>query len=167
MTLFGWRRVLVWISLIAAATLALAFAAERTLYFAQEEVSHTHAFDEWTSPFSPGSTADLAIVSNKLSETVEVLEPVALSGLALLVLVGLLVQKFDRTGRLDAWLTKAPPVSDRPVPVWNRDVPGPVLGLSAILGLGSFSVVALYIYYPAPKEAFAEIIASAQRPWLP
>ena len=41
----------------------------------------------------------------------------------------------------------------------QRNVPGPVLGLVALLGgLVVFSVVALYIYYPAPKEAFEEIL---------
>jgi uncharacterized protein len=73
------------------------------------------------------------------------------------VLVGLLVRKFDRGGRLEAWLTKTPPASNRPASVWNRDVPGPVLGLTALVILVVFSVVALFIYYPAPKEAFDEI----------
>ena len=84
--------------------------------------------------------------------------PVLMIGLAFLLLVGLLVRKLDRRGRLEAWLTKAPPVSERPASVWNRDVPGPVLGVIALLGLIVFSVVALYIYYPAPKEAFDEIV---------
>src|SRR2546421_6231072 len=47
MGLFGGRRVLVWLALVAASTLGLAYAAERPLYFAQEETGHTHAFDEW------------------------------------------------------------------------------------------------------------------------
>jgi uncharacterized protein len=158
MTLFGWRRVLVWLGLVVAATLALAYAAERPLYFAHEEASHTHAFDEWTSPFTSGSQADWQPVRDKLLQKVEVLEPVSLSGLVLLALVGLLARRFDRGGRLEAWLTKAPPVSARPAAVWDRNVPGPVLGLVALLGLVVFSVVALYLYYPAPKEAFAEIV---------
>ena len=37
-------------------------------------------------------------------------------------------------------------------------MPGPVLGLVALLGLVGFSVGALYIYYPAPKEAFEELL---------
>jgi hypothetical protein len=158
MKLFGWRRVLVWLVLITTITLGLAYGVERPLYFAHEEASHTHAFDEWTSPFASGSQTDWQLVRDKLLQKVEVLEPVALSGLFLLVLLGLLVRKFDRRGRLEAWLTKAPPVSERPASVWNRDVPGPVLGLVALLGLVVFSVVALYIYYPAPKEAFDEIV---------
>jgi uncharacterized protein len=158
MTLFGWRRVLVWLALICAVTLVLAYAAEQPLYFANEEASHTHAFDEWTSPFSSGSPVDWQMVRDKLLQKVEVLEPVALSGLLLLALLGVGLARFDRTGRVEAWLTTAPPASERSRSVWKRDVPGPVLGLVALLGLIVFSFVALYIYYPAPKEAFDEIV---------
>jgi uncharacterized membrane protein YraQ (UPF0718 family) len=156
MTLFGWRRVLAWLGLIVAATLALAYAVERPLYSAHEEAGHTHAFDEWTSPFV--SEPDAQAVRDKLVQKVEILEPFGLGGLALLALVGLGVTRFDRDGRLEAWLTKAPPPSNGPVPVWNRNVPAPVLGLVALLGLVVFSVAVLYVYYPVPREAFAEIV---------
>jgi uncharacterized membrane protein YraQ (UPF0718 family) len=157
MTLFGWRRILVWVAFVAGLTLALAYAAERPLYFAHEEANHTHAFDEWASPFFPGSGADGQVVRDKLLEKVGVLEPVSLAGLAALVLLGLLARRLDRGGVLEAWLTRSRPAAERPVTVWNRDVPGPVLGLVALAGLVVFSVVALYIYYPPPKEAFEEI----------
>jgi hypothetical protein len=49
--LFGWRRIILWTGLISGVTLARAYAAEQPLYFANEEASHTHAFDVWTSPF--------------------------------------------------------------------------------------------------------------------
>jgi uncharacterized membrane protein YraQ (UPF0718 family) len=158
MVLFGWRRVLEWLGLICTTTLLLAYAAEQPLYFAHEELGHTHAFDEWTSPFVAGSQADWHFVRDKLREKVGALEELSLYGLVALVLVGLLVQKFARDGRLEAWLAKGPPASNRPSPVWNREVPGPVLGVVVLVGLVVFSVVALYIYYPAPKEAFAEIV---------
>jgi hypothetical protein len=156
--LFGWRRVLPWVVGVTAVTLALAYAAERPLYFAHEEAGHTHAFDEWTNPFAAGSVVTWPTVRDKLLQKVEVLEPVALGGLALLALVGALARKFDRGGRLEAWLAKARPVSDRPVSVWNRDVPGPVLGLVALFGLVVFSVVALFLHYPAPQAAFDEMV---------
>ena len=158
MTLFGWRRVLVWLSLITAITLVLAYAVERPLYFAHEEVSHTHAFDDWTSPFPFGSSADWPAVRDKLSEKVGILETMSLGGLALLMLVGVVIQRFDPRRRIEAFLVKQPPPSDRPVSIWNRDVPGPVLGLLALLGLVVFSLVALYIYYPDPKDAFDEMV---------
>lgn len=157
--LFGWRRVLVWFLLITVVTLGLGYAAESPLYFAKEEVSHTHAFDEWASPFPSGMDGSGTAVRESLVEKVGVLEPVALGGILLLVLLGAGLAVFDRRGRLETWLTSAPPPSNRPKSLWNRDVPGPVLGLAALAGLVVFSVVALYIYYPAPEEAFTEIAA--------
>ncbi|HEX4592338.1 MAG TPA: permease, partial [Gemmataceae bacterium] len=71
MVLFGWRRVLVWLALICAVTLGLAYAAEQPLYFAHEEAGHTHAFDEWTSPFVSGSQANWQIVRDKLLQKVD------------------------------------------------------------------------------------------------
>jgi uncharacterized membrane protein YraQ (UPF0718 family) len=152
----GWRRVAPWLALVTAATLALGYAAERPLYFAHEEASHTHAFDDWTSPFGSGQ-GSWEEARGKLLAKVEVLEPVSLAGLALLVLVGLAAVKFDPHGRLEAWLAQPPPARPRRS-VWDRDVPGPVLGLAALGGLIVFSVLALYVYYPAPKEAFDTIV---------
>jgi uncharacterized membrane protein YraQ (UPF0718 family) len=154
--LFGWRRVVSWTGLVVALTLVLAYAAEYPLYFAHEEASHTHAFDEWTSPFPHGAGANWQNLRDKLLQRVEVLEPLALAALALLALMGMAV-KFDRRGVLEAWLTKPPPVSHRPASIMNWSVPGPVLGLAALAGLVAFSVAALYLYYPATNEAFAQI----------
>lgn len=155
--LFGWKRVTLWFSLLVLVTMGLGYAAERPLYFANEEAGHTHAFDDWTSPFA-GSGAGWEAVRGKLLQKVEVLEPIALSGLLVLALLGAGLATFDRGGKVEAWLTTAPPIEEGPRSVWKRDVPGPVLGLAVLLGVVVFSMVALYIYYPAPKEAFDEIV---------
>jgi uncharacterized protein len=157
--LFGWRRISVWLCVVTALTLGLAYAIEQPLYFAHEEASHTHAFDEWTSPFpSGGAPPNWQAVRDKLSDKIGPLEIPALGGLALLILSGLLLNKFDPRGKVEAVLMRQPPPSDLPVSVWNRPVPGPVLGIVALAALVVFSVIALYIYYPAPKEAFAAIV---------
>lgn len=155
---FGWRRVLLWLLAVTALVLAVAYGMEYPLYFAKEEDSHTHAFDEWSSPFPSGSGATWEVVKGKLLQKIEVLEPLALGTLFLLLLIGGATAAFDRSGRLERWLTTALPPSVRPKSIWNRNVPGPVLGLAAILGLVVFSVVALYIYYPDPKQGFDEIV---------
>jgi uncharacterized membrane protein YraQ (UPF0718 family) len=154
--IFGWRRTLSWSGLIVAGTLILAYAAEYPLYFAQSEAGHTHAFDEWTSPF-PYGTGDWQTARGKLTQKIEVLEPFSLAGLAVLVLVGTGLT-FDRHGAVESWLTKPPPVSDRLGGIMNWNVPGRVVGLTALAGLVVFSVAALYLYYPAPKEAFEQIV---------
>ena len=73
--LFGWRRVLVWFLLITLVTLGLGYAAESPLYFAKEEVSHTHAFDEWASPFAGGYGVGWEAVRESLVKKVSILEP--------------------------------------------------------------------------------------------
>lgn len=157
MASFGWKRVLPWLAVVVVLVLAVAHAMENPLYFANEEADHTHAFDDWTSPFRGGYGANWEAVRGKLLEKVEVLEPFSLAAMALLVLAGGLLARFDRAGRVGVWLITAPPSSELPKSVWNRDVPGPVLGAVALLGLVVFSVVALYIYYPDQKQALDEI----------
>jgi uncharacterized membrane protein YraQ (UPF0718 family) len=157
MMLFGWRRILTWLAIITTATLALGYAAELPLYYAHEEAGHTHAFDEWTSPFPMGSPIGWQLVGEKLAQKVEVLEPVALCGLSLLIVLGLAVGHCARRQKLEAWLTQAAPPAAGAAPVWNRKVPGPVLGVVVLAGLVVFSMIALYIYYPAPQDAFTEI----------
>jgi uncharacterized membrane protein YraQ (UPF0718 family) len=156
---FGWRRVLLWFAGLVLVVLLVSYAMEGPLYFAKEEASHTHAFDDWTSPFVGGSEANWEAVKGKLLQKVEVLEPVALGTLLLLGLLGLGLTRFDPTGRVEVWLTTTPPPSDAPKTVWDWNVPGPVLGVIALLGLVLFSVVALYIYYPDREQAFAEIVS--------
>jgi uncharacterized membrane protein YraQ (UPF0718 family) len=157
MMLFGWRRILAWLAIVTGATLALAYVMERPLYFAMEEASHTHAFDDWTSPYPAGTSVTPAMAGHKIMEKIEVLEPVALAGLALFVLLGIVLIKFDPSGRIDTYLTAPPAAEAQQQGVWNVRVPGPVLGLTCLVGLVAFSIVALYLYYPAPAEAFAEI----------
>ena len=149
---------MLWLLMICVLVLGVGYGMERPLYFAKEEAVHTHAFDDWTSPFSSGSNVSYEVVLGKLMQKVEVLEPVALGGILLLFTLGSTLYCFDRVGQVEKWLTTLPPVSEVPVGVWNRGVPGPVLGVVALSGLVVFSMVALYIYYPDPKQAFAEIV---------
>src|SRR5262245_59796022 len=136
----------------------MGYAAESPLCFAHKEASHTHTFDDRTTPFHSDPEADREAVKGKLLHKVEILDPVPLRGLALLIVLGGLVPVFDRGGRLDARLVTAQPTSDRTKAVWNRDVPGPVLGVFALAGLVVFSVVARYIYDPPPEKGFDEIV---------
>jgi len=155
--LFGVRRVLAWFALVTAVTLLLAYTAEYPLYFAKEEVSHTHAFDDWTNPFHSGYGAGWEAVRESLFQKAGVMELAALAMLAVVIPLGAVLAAFDRRGRVELWLTTQPPPSTRPKSVLNRDVPGPVLGLAALAGLVVFSVAALYIYYPNPKDTFEEM----------
>lgn len=160
MFVFGARRVLTWLAIIVAMAVGIGYAMEYPLYFAREEASHTHAFDEWTSPFPAGVAVEWGLVRAKLLQKIEVLEPLALGGLALLLLSGPILRLADRQGRLENWLVRRGPESSAGARGLNREVPGAVLGLISLAGLVVFSVVALFIYYPAPREAFADIVTA-------
>ena len=164
--LFGPRRVLLWFLFIAVATLTFSYAVESPLNFAKEVVNHTHAFDDWTNPFHGGYGAGWEVVRQSLLQKVGVMEMAALGVLALFIPFGLALTAFDRRGRVEAWLTTVPAPSARPKPVWNRDVPGPVLGMAALGGLVAFSVVGLYIYYPTPKDTFGEMFQVHAEAWV-
>jgi uncharacterized membrane protein YraQ (UPF0718 family) len=154
---YGRKATLGWYGLVVGATLVLAYAGEYPLYRAAEEVGHTHAFDDFTSPFPSGASAGPAAVWGKLTQKLEILEPVALAGLALLALFSLAWRGLGRVLPLEAFLAHRPPPAVRPQPVWNRPVPGPVLGGVALVGLVLFSVRSAYLYYPPPAEVFAEM----------
>ena len=136
MQLFGWRRVLAWLALIAAVTLGLAYAAERPLFFAHEVVDHTHAFDDWTSPLPWGTQASWQFVGDKLSQKTGTLEAVSLSGLAILLLLGFGIQRFDRHGA--GSLANEGAASCRPAGAMELDRAGPGPGHDSPSWAGRF-----------------------------
>jgi hypothetical protein len=147
---FGWRRVVPWFLAYLTLTLALGYAAEPLLYDTRKaEVNHTHAFDDYSNPFTPGTSAAAAIDQSraKLEEKFGPLERPAVYALLGLIAAGVAARRF---GGIERWLTAAPaaPAGAAGGPWWNRSVPGPVLGGVVLLGLVAFSVIGAYIYYP-------------------
>jgi uncharacterized membrane protein YraQ (UPF0718 family) len=149
---YGPRRAAGWLALILAMTLGIAYAMERPLYFATHVDAHTHAFDDWSNPWPEGMTPHAAAARDKLLQKVEILEPLALATLGLLLPLGWLVRRVDRGGAVESWITRPRPVPPGGPSIWNHDVPGPVLGAVALVGLVVLSVVGLFIYYPSVPE---------------
>jgi len=157
--LFGFKKIALFFIGLATCTILIGYGMEQPLYFAQEEASHTHAFDDWTSPFVFDQSVSTDQIVPKITQKIEILEPVALAGWVLLVFVGICLRLFDVSGKFENWLQREKsPVQSQPASVWNKKVSGQVLGLVTLLGLVVFSMVALFLYYPGPGEAMAEII---------
>jgi hypothetical protein len=156
---FGWRRVLPWFLAYVGIIVGLAFVSEFALYDTRKaEADHTHAFDDYSSPF-PANTTDLpAITLGKLAEKFGPLERPAVYALAGLVATGLGVRRADRTGRLERWLTARPPADARKGR-WDVVVPAPVLGAVALAGLVVFSAVGAYVYYPDRVQCRSQMTA--------
>lgn len=152
-TEFGWRRTVPWFAAYVGVVLGLAYAAEPVLYDARKaEAGHTHAFDDYSSPFPAGTSFAPAAEQTraKLDEKFGPLERPAVYAVVALAAVGLVVRRFDRRGVAERWLTARPAATAGTTcgVGWDRSVPGPVLGAVALVGLVAFSVVGAYIYYP-------------------
>ncbi len=157
---FGGRRVAPWFASYVALVLGMAYLAEPLLYDSRKaEVEHTHAFDDYAGPFTPGSSAGPAVVRQKLAEKFGPLEQVATYCFAAFLALGAIVRRFDRNGRLECWLTAASTDSTRVRPKWDLVIPGPVLGAIALVGLIAFSIVGAFLYYPNRSQCMTEMFA--------
>jgi len=156
--IYGWKRISLWVFIIILFSLGIAYSIEYPLYFAKEEINHTHAFDEWNSPFSSETVVNWEMVSNKISQKIEVLEPFALALLFIFISIGLLSKFNGLEEKINIWLVMKPNVENIKKGSLDIEVPNVVLGIVSLLVLILFSFVALFIYYPAPKEAFSEIV---------
>src|SRR5262249_6199045 len=153
--LYGLRPTLAWLGLVVGVVLLLGYAFERPLYFSQTEEYHTHAFDDFTSPFPGDLTAGHAWqeVLPKVKQPAGAFEIVSLICLGVLAPLGAVA----RLARVEAAAGPPLPVARGPVPFWNRDLPRPVLGFLAVAGLCVFAVVGAYVYYPPSRVVFDDM----------
>jgi uncharacterized membrane protein YraQ (UPF0718 family) len=159
---FGLKLTLAWFALVLGVVLALAYAINQPLDFAAQREDHTHAFDDYASPFPPGTLHQSLpeLVEGKLWDRAGPAELVGLGGTVLLVALALAVRLTESVlsrwqGRdwcLAKWL--AQPRSIR----WDWVIPGKVLAALALGGLVVLSVVGCYIYYPPPGDLFTEML---------
>jgi hypothetical protein len=157
--LYGLRPTLGWLGLVLGVVLVLGYVFERPLYFSQTEESHTHAFDDFTSPFPFDLTAAQVgkEVLPRVKQKAGAFESVSLICLGFLALLGVVARVWGRRVRVAAAAEPPLPVSKGAVPFWHRPLPRPVLGFLALAGLCLFAGVGAYVYYPPPRAVFEEM----------
>jgi uncharacterized protein len=156
--LHGWRSMLTWFGLVVLATVALAYASEPTLYFKEDPEDHTHAFDDFASPFeaNAGHLDFQTMVWPRIKEKAHEFELAGLLSLAGLALVNLGLRVADRWWNVEAFLMRRNPARESKR---ARDlvIPGHVLAVIALFGLVLLGVVGAYVYYPSPENAFRDM----------
>ena len=157
---YGFKRAFVFLAAFIAVVMAIAYTINDPLYSAGNvEHPHTHAFDVYACPFSPSTSSGLPQKAwAKLSGDAQLYEIAALSAVACLFVFGSILRVWDPGHRLEEALatTVEDPASSEGS--WlNATVPGPVLGITAILGLIAFSVVGCFVYYPAPDQTLEDM----------
>ncbi len=161
---FGLKLTAGWFVLVLAIVLGFAYGVNRPLDFAVNRESHTPAFDDFATPFPPGTThaAVTGLVEGKLLDRAGAQELVGLLGVAGLLLLGLATRLIDRavarwqrgteSWSVIGWLQRT---SSRPE--WDWVIPSKVLAGIVLVGLVALSIVGCYVYYAPPKELFEEM----------
>jgi uncharacterized membrane protein YraQ (UPF0718 family) len=151
---YGLRRSAAWFALLVAVVLGLAYGVDKPLYpHGVEAAGHTHAFDIYCAPFQPDTSNALSLAWRMLCEKIAPHEIVALLVAGVLLVLGLVLARWDRDGRVEQWLELQPEKQPRVDIV----LPGPVLGGVALVGLIGASIFGCYVYYPPPSEIFEEM----------
>ena len=155
---YGWRRSLMWLILLVAVVLGLAYAVHHPLTPRDiDPADHTHAFDIYTSPFTGQSSHPVADVMETLRRDTLPLDKMTLTVLASLIAGGFGLRVLDRWWRIEAWLERAPAATAAAAARLDIVVPPAVLGGVLLAGLVAFSLVGCYAYYPPADEVFEEM----------
>ncbi|MDA7950930.1 MAG: permease [Pirellulaceae bacterium] len=157
---YGFKRTLVFIVAFISVVLAIAYTLNDPLYSAGNvEHPHTHAFDVYACPFPPTNNIDLPQkVWTKLSNNAQLYELIALSIIAAMFVSGMVLRFYDPKGHLEKRLSTSDSQMSTTQSSWmNVSIPGPILGVIAIMGLIAFSIVGCFIYFPAPDQALRDM----------
>ena len=160
---YGFRRAAAFLGIFVSVVLAIAYAIEEPLYTAGNvEFSHTHAFDGYSSPFLAGQHSGWDTLPGRamklLVAKAEAFEWIGLGALSLVLLFGVGLRIADSRDRLGGYLAQEDERPDGEPEGWlDRQVPAPVLGGVAIVGLVVLSLVGCFIYYPPPEVTLRDL----------
>jgi uncharacterized membrane protein YraQ (UPF0718 family) len=156
---WGTRATAAWLALFLGVVLAIAAVIERPLSFRDTPPEdHTHAFDVFCQPFAADAADPARLVRGLLDDRVPAHEWTALLVLAGIVAAGAVLRGVDPHNTLEARLAAPATAPESPVSRgWDVVLPAPVLGAAVLAGLMALSVVAAYLYYPAPATALEDL----------
>lgn len=155
---YGMRTAGLWSSFLLVMVVGLAYGMDGPLTAkGVAPAGHTHAFDSYCCPYPPGS-ASLDQVQRKLADEVMPHEVKALGVMFAFGVGGFLLTRLDRSWKVEDWLERpTDPDAERPRSKYDVNVPAPVLGGVALLGLLAFSILASYAYYPPSDQIFEDL----------
>jgi len=157
---FGVRRTLTWLAVVIVVAVGIGYAVEYPLHFAGRTADHTHAFDDFCSPFIYGfGSAAQFQVWPLLVDKVGAGEALSLGCLLLLMLIGLITPWCARCfpGQPDLQVGPAPDLAE--TAIWNRPLSARTLTILSLIGLALSAGVAAFVYYPDPDTVFKEMLA--------
>ncbi|MCC6511514.1 MAG: permease [Pirellulaceae bacterium] len=161
---YGLRATAIWFASLLVIVVGCAYAIDKPLIPpGVEPAGHTHAFDVYSNPFA--ASVGWETVQRVLADAIGLPERISLAAVVLLAIIGLMVThpavepQANQTTATQAGeqASAGSLASDQPRAGFDRDVPPVVVGITGLVGLVAFSIVACYAYYPSPAETLEEI----------
>jgi hypothetical protein len=159
---YGWKKCLIWITLMVSIILGISYGIERPLYPNDiDPADHTHAFDNYCQPFAhnyePAGSYP-AVIWQKLILETQFYEIAGLCGILILFTFGLTLKWLDRFWVIEDWLLKpAQPTENRQSKSWDLEIPSHILAGLGLVAIVAFSIVGCFAYYPPPVDAIEEM----------
>ncbi|MCS6865333.1 MAG: permease [Gemmataceae bacterium] len=154
----GLRRAAVWFVAVVTVCVITSYVLQIGLPTPARAEDHTHAFDDYSNPFTSATDISWPILIDKLKQKAEVLEWVAMPLWVVAIVSGMVARWLHRHYPVERWLTQQP-ATPSGVGKYDIVIPGPVLAGIALLGLVAFSVLGAYIYYPDTEPALNQLHA--------
>lgn len=149
---FGWRPCLMFVGTLWFVSLSAAYLIDKPLTpRGVDPAGHTHAFDVYCNPFPSDIDMDLAQIQKLWLEGTTSYELVALTTLATILAIGVLLWSTRLQSVIDRWGTAPSHLR------FDRELsPKTLMGLS-VLGLLAGSVFSCYLFYPPRHEILEEM----------
>lgn len=155
---YGKGATALWLSALVGIVLACAYTVERPLIPpGVEPAGHTHAFDIYTNPLHQGTPLSFERIWDTATKTIGFSEWIGLAAVAMIALVGFASRAVwpAATKSFLAHVPAKPIIA--PTSGLGQHVSSRTVGMTCLVGLIAFSVVACYAYYPAPEEVLEEM----------
>lgn len=151
---YGAKEAIGFLTVFAVVVTCIAYTIEDPLYFGGDiEEPHTHAFDSYACPFSAGAPVLAGDFNRKLRDSFQPYQAVSCSLILTLAAFGCGLKAVDKTRNLDRFLE----AKSQKNKVVDIEIPGPILGGIALVGLVVLSTLGCYVYYPPPSETLEDM----------
>ena len=151
---YGAKEAIGFLAVFAVVVTCIAYAIEDPLYSGGDiEEPHTHAFDMYACPFHAGVPVLAGDFQRKLRDSFQTYQAVSFMFILGLAALGFGFKAVDKARSIDRYL-EANSQHNKGV---DFEIPGPVLGGIALVGLVVLSTLGCYVYYPPPSETLEDM----------
>lgn len=157
---YGPRPLFLFVAMLIGSTLVIGLTADRAILHGNATMAdHTHAFDDFTRLSSVNnSEANVVWVWSQITRKIKVHEVAGFACLLVIFVAGVVLRGLgDRVSIEPLMQSSSDSLDPLSSPRWDPALSPRQLAIAGALGVFIFAVIGLYLYYPSPKNLFADM----------